>query len=459
MKKDIRVGFLKLEKKGFISDVVINDAFLNPLGNYLKVVEIPVKSQASLKEEFGRINDYHLDYLFVDSFNSLLPVFFLREKQRISLPFILSLHTIYAWVNNYAFVLPMIRESDIIIAPSLYARDNFYKISKKFKVAVVPCCLDLRFIRQKPSKSRPGNRKVISFLGRLTQDKGLDTLIKSMPKIISKVKDVELNIIGPLSGGGINDRPKDKFVLRLQKKVKSLGLSKKVHFLGARFGKDKYRILSASSILINPTVAKEETFSIVNIEAFACGLPVVASDWAASKELIENGKNGFLVKVSKGPQDKPALDIPGLANAVTRLLLDDKLHAKMSLEAFKSAAQYDYRRVMPVFVRLLKKNPNRAEEGKWQLMENKKPKDFYRIFNKKFLFFLFYFPETSGFTYGQMCARVFSPLRKNPGKARLSNKLAALSSRNAEFFNRIKKDYLKFLTSGELRTEKVADKS
>ena len=76
-----------------------------------------------------------------------------------------------------------------------------------------------------------------------------------------------------------------------------------------------------------------EGFGMVNIEAMAYGLPVIASDIAAHRELFAEGRGGCLV---------PLDDAPMVADTVTSLFDDPALYRRISEQAMKASADYEW---------------------------------------------------------------------------------------------------------------------
>lgn len=79
----------------------------------------------------------------------------------------------------------------------------------------------------------------------------------------------------------------------LIKEAKSLNLENRVHFLG--FRKDIPSICNAVDVFILPSY--QEGLSVALMEAMAIGLPVVASDIRGNRDLIDDGKGGYLVPI------------------------------------------------------------------------------------------------------------------------------------------------------------------
>ena len=71
--------------------------------------------------------------------------------------------------------------------------------------------------------------------------------------------------------------------------------------------KDLFEVLKSGDYFI--TLSREDIFGHTTLEAMANGLPVISSDRVvASKDLIVNGENGFLVDINKEEEIKKALD-------------------------------------------------------------------------------------------------------------------------------------------------------
>ena len=142
---------------------------------------------------------------------------------------------------------------------------------------------------------RESNR--ILFVGRLTSEKHIDTLLHAVTKL-----DPALDVTVDIVGGG--DQRKALDALSAQ-----LGLSDRVRFHG-RVEEDELRSLySRASVFAMPSIA--ELQSIATMEAMASGLPIVAADALALPHLVDVGANGWLFR----PRDAD-----DLAAKLTRVL-------------------------------------------------------------------------------------------------------------------------------------------
>lgn len=155
----------------------------------------------------------------------------------------------------------------------------------------------------------------IAFVGRLVENKGVEPLIRAFSFVHGAVPRARLSIIGdgPLRG-------------HLTQLAQSLHLP--IEFKGQLDQAGVTAELRASRLLCQPSITiangASEGFGMVILEAQACGIPVVSSARGGSTEGIEDGVTGFRF---------PEGDVETLAQLLTRLLLDDALAARMSIEA------------------------------------------------------------------------------------------------------------------------------
>ncbi len=142
-------------------------------------------------------------------------------------------------------------------------------------------------------------------VGRLVGDKGIDVLIAAM----KKTSGVTLRIVGEGPERGV-----------LEKSVRESGLSDRISFLGAR--NDIPQLLVEADALVLPS--RREGFGLVAVEARASGVPVVASDLPALRDIVQDGVNGLLVT----PDNAGAL-----SQAIKKITEDTELRRRLSAQA------------------------------------------------------------------------------------------------------------------------------
>lgn len=102
----------------------------------------------------------------------------------------------------------------------------------------------------------------------------------------------------------------------LEGQIARLGLGDRVRLLGWR--NDRLDLLATADLCVFPS--RYEPFGIVSIEAWAAGVPLVATRSAGPGALIEDGSDGLLVPID---------DAPALTAAIRRVLGDADLKARM----------------------------------------------------------------------------------------------------------------------------------
>jgi glycosyltransferase involved in cell wall biosynthesis len=142
------------------------------------------------------------------------------------------------------------------------------------------------------------------FVGRLTEKKGVEYLIKAMPVILKKYPDSKLLIIGT---GEIEQQ--------LTQLVNSFGMQKQIIFTGAIPNKELPAYFATADIFIGPSVkavgGDTEGFGLTFVEAGMSGCFVIGTDVGGIGDIIEHGKTGFLVKERDSEQ---------LAQTITMIL-------------------------------------------------------------------------------------------------------------------------------------------
>ncbi|MFX1394335.1 MAG: glycosyltransferase family 4 protein [Promethearchaeota archaeon] len=126
------------------------------------------------------------------------------------------------------------------------------------------------------------NSNIILYVGRIAKGKGVDILIKILNLIVKKNKNVKLIIIGPDAG----------FLQIVRSLIHKYNLSKYVIFPGFIPKKNLAKYYSMSDLVVYPS--SQEIFGMVITEAMACEKAVISSDIMGPKEIILDGKTGYL---------------------------------------------------------------------------------------------------------------------------------------------------------------------
>ena len=181
---------------------------------------------------------------------------------------------------------------------------------------VVPFGIDLdRFalrigeVDQVQELRRRHGERIVLFLGVLRYYKGLDVLIRAMARVSGRLL---------IAGRGPQQAALDAL-------TRELGLADRIIFLGEVSESQRRCFLHACDVFVLPSTDRSEAFGIAQLEAMACGKPVVSSDLPTGVRLVnQDSVTGTLV-----PPGNP----DALAGALNTLLEDDGLRAGLGKAA------------------------------------------------------------------------------------------------------------------------------
>ena len=269
----------------------------------------------------------------------------LRYTKKKKVPFILTYHG--DWQESFGgFVRRMalffynkypldkvLSRADIIISPSKHYIDESRFLGEyRDKIVVIPNGINVEDFNIPLSKEEcrgrlglPVDGEIILFLGTLGPHKGPDILVKAMPRIIKDVPDAELVFAGE---GMMRDE--------LEMLSKKICVEKNVRFAGFVEESMKPLYYKAADIFALPSTMSTESFGIVNLEAMASGLPIVASRIGGVPDLVKDGENGFLV---------PPKDSEALAEAIIYLLENEDVREKMGQNGRDKVKDYSWDRI------------------------------------------------------------------------------------------------------------------
>ncbi len=379
--RKVRIGFLNKKNRWFVSSIFIERNIYKFFTKFATVIEIPFKNEKKINLKL--IENLDLDYIYFNIMDcSFYPILY-RDLNEIDIPFIFVTHTLTPWILHFLLMAPFLREDDIIVNFSRFAKKQLNKILSGFKSYTINYPLDVPLIRNSISKVSRDPKSLI-YVGRITERKNVHTLVSCLPTIKKNFPDFKLNIVGSLAGNRVGKRP-TPYVKKLKKSIKKLSLEKNVNFLGIVSETTKFKLIKNSRILVHPTLAIEESTIVVIPEAFVCGTPVVCSYWAGAPEFIKDGKNGFLIDV-KWKNNKPKLNKKQLIQAIIKLLEDDKLFRRLSKNAEKSGLSFDYKKSAHKIANLLKvKRKRKKIKSKWHELKNKKVCELKELYNPDIL--------------------------------------------------------------------------
>ncbi|HVM84023.1 MAG TPA: glycosyltransferase family 4 protein [Candidatus Binatia bacterium] len=172
----------------------------------------------------------------------------------------------------------------------------------------------------RPPREPEATPPEILFLGRLGARKGVPVLVAALGLLAKTDLAWRAEIAG------------DGDAAPYKAEVERLGLNTRVNFPGWLAEADAHRRLSRAAVLVLPSEA--EGLPMAVIEAFAWGVPAVATPVGSIPDILEDGVQGLLMPVG---------DAPALAGALERLLADPALRQRLganALDCFRSRLDF-----------------------------------------------------------------------------------------------------------------------
>ena len=285
------------------------------VANWKTVASTPIATALirKMKELDVDLFHFHFPYPFGD---------FAWLMADIKKPFIITYHSdiirqkylnrLYAPIRNSFF-----SRSHNIVATSPRLIESSPVLQKfKDKTIVVPLGIDPgRFldsggiVRGQELRQQYDNKPIVLFVGRFVYYKGVEVLIKSF-------KDIDATLL--MVGNGIL---KDK----LKSMVKDYKIDNKVFFYDSVGDDELVAYFHACDIFVLPSIANTEAYGLVQLEAQACGKPVISTNLATGVPFVnKDNETGLIVEPN---------DIEGMNKAIHTLVNDKELRIKLGEQA------------------------------------------------------------------------------------------------------------------------------
>lgn len=178
------------------------------------------------------------------------------------------------------------------------------------------------------------NSVVVSFLGQIRAIKGIDDFVRMARNIESK--ETVFLIAGECRDRNIHP---DAYTIEDLKSI--INNDPRIRYLGYRT--DVENIYHTSDIIVVPS-RWPEPFGLINIEAGACRLPVVATNVGGVPEIIKDGINGYLVEAG---------DVRALTERVRELIINHSLRSSIGDRARRIVEDYYHEQPVRDFERLI----------------------------------------------------------------------------------------------------------
>ena len=226
--------------------------------------------------------------------------------------------------QTYAIERAGMHAADRVIAVSNLTRNI---VIEKYGVPadkVVTVHNAVRFAEKESEAPERGvSDKIVTFLGRITFQKGPDYFVEAAAKVLKRVPNVRFVMAG--SGDMMN---------HIIRRVARLGIADRFHFTGFLRGEDVHRMFQLSDVYVMPSVS--EPFGISPLEAMKSNVPVIISKQSGVAEVLD-----YAVKVDYWDVDAMADAIYGLITypALSQMFAKKGLEEVTSLKWNNAAAK------------------------------------------------------------------------------------------------------------------------
>jgi glycosyltransferase involved in cell wall biosynthesis len=202
---------------------------------------------------------------------------------------------------------------DRILVPSHFVKRSF--IDQGFdedKIIVVPFGVDLTMFKRQKKKDKKFR---VIWCGTICIRKGLHYLLQAFHEL--NLPDSELVLLGTIS---------DEMTPFIEKYK-----SPNIIFAGPKPQAQLHKHYSQGSVFVHPSI--EEGLSLVQLEAMACGLPLICTTNTGGEEIIREGKEGFIV---------PIRDVKALKDRMKILYDNPRKQASMADAAALRAKRFTW---------------------------------------------------------------------------------------------------------------------
>jgi glycosyltransferase involved in cell wall biosynthesis len=236
------------------------------------------------------------------------------------------------------FLYPVLFDAETGVSQTIADRLNHRRLAALLnrKAICIHNAIDLRrfdhvrvdWVEKKKSLGLPPNAALIGSIGRLTEQKGYPILVDAAAQVLQKLPQSYFLIIGD-----------GEMRAELKQRARSLGVEERVNFCGPR--SDVEELLGCMDLFASSSLW--EGLPTVIMEAMASGVPVVATDIPGTRDLIQDGDNGWLA---------PTGDPGALADAILTAMGTPELRASMSERGLQVVRAYSIESVAAQYAAL-----------------------------------------------------------------------------------------------------------
>jgi len=223
-------------------------------------------------------------------------IYILPLLYRLEIPLVVTLHTILKKpsYNEKAVLQEICKMAHKIVVMSYKAIDfliEIYDVDKNKIVYIEHGVPDIQFSQQQTKKDfNLESKKLLLTFGILSRNKGIETVIKALPKVIEKYPDVLYMVLGKTHPSVLRHTG-EEYRNYLQLLTKRLNLNNHVVFINEFIGqKELFKYLSATDIYITPYLNEAQITSGTLSYAIGVGSAVLSTPFWHAQELLDKGR-------------------------------------------------------------------------------------------------------------------------------------------------------------------------
>ncbi len=199
-------------------------------------------------------------------------------------------------------------------------------------ISIVHCGIDSGIYNYDASVKKY-ERPTILYLGRVKKYKSVDHLIMAFKKVLEKVPQAELKIVG-----------NGDYLPKLKTLAEDLEISGKVQFPGYVSLEEKVEIIRRSHVAVYPSL--KEGWGLTNIEANACGTTVIAANVPGLKDSVIDNTTGLLY---------PYGNIEQMTEKILAVIGDEEARKRLEKGGLEWAARFNWDRAGEEFMAVMEK--------------------------------------------------------------------------------------------------------
>jgi len=295
-----------IKNNGITKDSI--DGFIVAMNDHDQIYDYPEEVKLTIRQEHQRdylsavkfINLSGADLCILEHefgiFGGQDGVYILSLLHRLEIPLIVTIHTIIKTpsYNQKAILMEICRMANKIMVMSHKAIEfltSIYNVEREKIVFVDHGVPDIQFSQVQAKKEfHLENKKVLLTFGFIGRNKGIETAIKALPKVVEKYPDVLYMVLGKTHPNVLRYSG-EEYRNYLQHLVKSLNLKNHVFFLNEYISqKELFKYLSAADIYVTPYINEAQITSGTLSYAIGVGSAVVSTPYWHATELLADGR-------------------------------------------------------------------------------------------------------------------------------------------------------------------------